>query len=136
MSASRGRIVFMRRKRSWRRWAVAGCSVAVVAVVAWMAWGDEAEHDVHIAVPPRGQEAPLPVVAAAPMPPLIVPPAVELPQPAAFAVAEPIDAPAALPMRVAVDSGRAQPVFLGWTSPRTARMGQAFSVDITAESEN
>jgi hypothetical protein len=41
-----------------------------------------------------------------------------------------------LPMRVATDSGRAQPVFVGLMGARTARVGQAVSVAVTVESEN
>jgi hypothetical protein len=141
MSASRGRIVFMHRTRPWRRWALAGSSAAVAAAVAWMTWsGDEAQDvqpeapRVHAAPPAPAIVPPALVVAAAPAP--AAPPPTAIAPIAIAPIAAPTDTPSAPPLRVAVDSGRAQPVFLGWMGKRAAHVGQPFSVDVTAESEN
>jgi len=41
-----------------------------------------------------------------------------------------------VPARVAVDSGRAQPLFIALRTPQVVRVGEPFNVEITGESEN
>jgi Cohesin domain len=45
-------------------------------------------------------------------------------------------APLDVPVRRALDSGRAQPVFIALRAPETARLGEPIEVEVTGESEN
>ena len=41
-----------------------------------------------------------------------------------------------MPLRAAIDYGRAQPIFIALRAPANARVGESFTVDVTGESEN
>jgi hypothetical protein len=138
MSSSKARILSMHRTHPLRPWVVAG-TCAAVAVAAWTLLGDDDATDTgRVTVLPHGDAAPAASVAAATVRDIAVP----LPASAPVVARTPVPAasqaaaPAPLALRAAIDSGRAQPVFLALMGARSARVGQLFKLDITAESEN
>jgi hypothetical protein len=137
-SSSPARILYVKRRRHWPRWLGAG-GLTACAVAASMLWGgDDSDENPpatprpHSAVPWPAPRADIASVAA---------PVHELPRAAPAHVVAAVGTPAidlrtpARP-RIAVDSGREQPVFLGLAGPAAARIGQTFTLQVTAESEN
>jgi hypothetical protein len=131
-------MLYIDRPRPVRQWAAGCAAVALAAAAGWALFSsDDADREaVTLAHTARHASAP----AASPAVETRLAPAtpVARDQPVATAPASRVASSAAptLPMRAATDTGRAQPVFLGLAGSATARVGQAFRLDITVESEN
>lgn len=137
-ASSNARILYVEPRHRGRRWIVAG-TLSAVAAALWMPWGEQSDQG------PRGAARP-PVERSFSAPPSEAETtarararpqgAPDRGREAAPGVAPAIVMPAPARPRAAVDSGREQPVFLGIAGPPAARVGQAFTLHVTAESEN
>jgi len=65
-----------------------------------------------------------------------VPPPIASPPVTAAASSSTGASDAGMPVRQAIDSGRAQPLFIALRAPKSVRVGEPFKVEVTGESEN
>lgn len=133
--SSRTHYAFMNTTRNSKRIAIGSCGVVALIGAAYMARESLDTTSPDVAEPVSAR----PVLGVAPSQPQTPPGA---PAPEKPLVAPPIEAPQARsdpqeqPLREAVDSGRAQPVFFSLMGSRDVRIGQPFKIDIAVETEN